>query len=416
MEEPVAPLSTPARADLVARAKAMLRRAALPGVGGADAPQKAVERVDDKTTPLPRRLLALAQARMRSNEAAGAAEAAALALELAPKLKAALVVLAWAAAFQGDAENALSLYRRVAEAKPDAPRWRAEIVRILNICGRVAEARSETTELARLWPEHPMARKLTFTAPNGAAAAPSGGAEGSPIANMGAPADSELQRPLLADDAERDVFVAQGVGAKAVAVVFAGNNDLALGLPLSVFDRYLAALGVDAIYLKDHSRLFFLSGVRSLRRYEAALESLRTMLAKLPAARLHMIGMSGGGPAAIRYGVDLGAQNIVSFCGPTKIDFDRLPAPVHRILAKRLQAAIPAQYLDARLFLEARDVRPRIHMVYGAEMARDRAYAEHLAGMPMVTLRPLAGFDRHEIFPALAATGELRTLLGELLG
>ena len=137
-----------------------------------------------------------------------------------------------------------------------------------------------------------------------------------------APGDDALKRPLMVEDASRDVIIAEAPGTATAVLVFTAANDR-VTFPLQILDRFLAAHGVTAIYIKDFQRLRFLNGVRSLGdNYERSIAAIREMVARLGARRICTIGNCEGGFASIRYGVDLGADRIIACKAPTYVTPD----------------------------------------------------------------------------------------------
>jgi tetratricopeptide (TPR) repeat protein len=374
-----------------------------------------------QTPPSPQPFLALATAYRRLNDPAAAYRAAKAALELDPALISASVIAAWATARLGDGEASIALYRHLAQREPDESRWPIEVSLLLNVCGRVPEARAELAKVRARWPDDRLQRAASGAPPFGAPATPDGPAiPGALDAELraGLPdrfAEVRLARPLMVDHPDRDVILAEQPGADTVVAVFTGYNDRAMSTPLHVFDWHLAALGVSAIYLKDFSRLLYFRGVQSLGDLKATCAALQDMVRQSGAKRLCAIGMSAGGAAALRYGVELRAARISSFAGPTRIGDPTLIDVRHRIVERRLAEAGLNEPLDIREFLISRRSSARIDLVYGAGMPRDRGYALHLGDLPGVTLHPQPGQDCHNIIPQLAKTGQLKPLLAELL-
>jgi len=93
------------------------------------------------------------------------------------------------------------------------------------------------------------------------------------------PGDSNLQRPLVDGFGEgRNWCSALGENAVGTAVIFSDAVCGTGNLPLQLFDRYLAALNMDAVYLRDPARHFYGRGVpglcQSLHDIPGAVEKL----------------------------------------------------------------------------------------------------------------------------------------------
>jgi tetratricopeptide (TPR) repeat protein len=371
----------------------------------------------------------LAVACRNLDDLGGAAAAAARALEQDPGNIAASAAAAWAALGQGDQEAAVSHYRRLAGLAPDTPNWAFLVVRMLVIIGRVGEAVRELDAALRRWPNDPTLRAFALTC-GFRSPEELGPFVGDPL-NVAAlrerelrelreraPSASSLRRPVIADDKTRDVIAAGPPGAEAVVLVFTALNDV-MSMPLPVFDRYLASFGVTVVYLKDFQRLLYLRGIGSLGKdYPETIAALRELCGRLRARRLCTFGYSAGGYAAVRYGVELGADRIASFAGETHMVRDAVARleQGYNVIKKRLQARISDEEMDLRHFLAARRCSGRIELVYPEDSPRDRAHAMHLSVVAGVSLHPVAGCGDHNLLSWLALHADLRAMIGRLLG
>ena len=369
---------------------------------------------------------ALAVACRNLDDLDGASQAAAKALQRNPAQFDAAVILAQATVRQGDAAAAIASYRRLAALAPDNPRWRLQTVRFLVLSGRVMEGAAELGTALERWPEDASLRAFAlisgFRTP--AEIPPrSAGAGRFDIAALreqqlrrvldGAPQDAELRRPLVVEDKASDVLVAPMPGAAAGVLVFSAMGD-SVSMPLPLLDRYLAALGVTAIYLKDFQRLFYMRGVASLgASRDDTLRALREIRDGLGLRRLCTLGTSAGGFAATRYGVELAADRLLSFCGETHSRVEDLTKlePGIAVIRRQVGAQVPAEDLDLRRFLLSRQHQSKIAWFYPEESPHDKAHALHLAGVDGVALHPVAECDDHELLRWLALNHDLRRLL-----
>jgi tetratricopeptide (TPR) repeat protein len=375
----------------------------------------------------PQAWLSLAQACWHLGDRDEADTAASQAIALDPNLADAVVVRAWVATDRGDAETALSCYRRLVELNPGTVRWSLKVIQLLNRLGFVKEALAELEDVRGRWPADPMVRM--FLQNYGPAASLAAGlpehdpnhAEQDPLRVIAdkAPAMSEHRRSLIVPDPERDVLPAPVAHAQAAVLIFTGSND-AVSMPLTLFDRYLATLEITAIYLKDFRRLRFLLGIQSLGDdYPGTLSALREFLRREGVKRVCTIGNCDGGFAAIRYGVELGADRIVTFGAPTHRPQDALSRieQARNFMHQRLAAKAPQEMMDLKPFLEGREHSSQIELFYEAEDARDRVQALHLAGLPGVTLHPQPGLSNHYLLRELALRSrDFRGMLSRLLG
>ena len=106
-------------------------------------------------------------------------------------------------------------------------------------------------------------------------------------------------------------------GSDRVILVFAGGGQ-AFWLSLDGLHRVLRTCDAHVIYMRDYSSAFYLAGdEESGVDYRGLLDVLRGEIAGLGATRLGCLGNSGGGYAALRYALDLGAEAALSFSGIT---------------------------------------------------------------------------------------------------
>ena len=384
-----------------------------------------------QTPPSASALLALSRAQWHLKDLREAEDSALRALAVEPTLVEAALICAWIAAEQADGEKLLHHYRRLAQLQPATPRWPLQIAQTLNILGRVGEARDQLNAVVSQWYDHPSVRINDIAHSSGALVRFDGARRDLDATKAGAsvaerafpqlmaksPRDDELRRPLIIDDPTRDVIVCEAEDAKAAILVFTGNND-AFGIPLPIIDRYLAAAGVTAIYLKDFNRLLYLKGIQSLGQdYQTTLRALRDILARLGLREIYAIGHSSGGFGAIRYGVELNARRIVCFSAKTSILSE--PTPQFRILLRiatnRYRASLSPHLTNLRSFLEKTGNSSELHLYYGDGEETDRAEAFHLHGLPGVSLHQVAGVSEHNVIRPLVERGAFRDVVARIL-
>jgi hypothetical protein len=233
------------------------------------------------------------------------------------------------------------------------------------------------------------------------------------------PSDSQLARPPVIENLGRDVLVAARGGAETGAFIFTGIGDR-VGMPLPLFDRYLAALGVTAVYLKDFRRLLFMNGIVSLGgSYERTLVALHNMVNHLGIKRLCTIGYSGGGRPAILYGVELGAERILTFASATGRTpcLTGTPGGLNQaIVSRRTLETVAEERLDLKPFLTSRRHSSSIDLYYAEERKAQEANALYLSDLPGVTVRPVAAGIHHSVLVTLANEGDFVRRLAEMLG
>jgi tetratricopeptide (TPR) repeat protein len=394
--------------------------------------QGAEKIIDSEETSSAQVFLGLAQACWHLGDAEEADRAAVKALAADSKLDDAVLVRAWVATERGDEETAVSCYRTLVDLNPETVRWSLKLVQLLTWTGRVPEARSELEKIRKRWPADPMVRMFLrnygpATVNFDLANAASRPAEGDPdraeweelrtIAEK-APGEAEWLRPLVAADPDGDVLVCEVAAAQRAILVFTGGND-AVSMPLAIFDRYLATLPLTIIYLKDFKRLRYLLGIHSLGEdYPGTLAALRSMLNRLGVKRMSTIGNCEGGFAAIRYGVELGADRILTFGAPTFSPDDSLTKieQARNFMRNRLAAKVPGDMIDLKPFLEARQYNPQLDFFYEEADPRDCAHAMHISGLSGIKLHPQPGLNHRMLRELALSNDDFSGMLGKLLG
>lgn len=223
-------------------------------------------------------------------------------------------------------------------------------------------------------------------------------------------------------ESQADWILSEPAGTGRVAIVLTGLENRIGGWPISVFDLLLARSGFQALYLRDLSRCAYTCGVRSLgRTAKETTASLRRMLKGINTRHLLFIGVSGGGYAALRYGITLQADRVMALGGGTvarpedkaSIGDHRVPV-IARLTAKR--ATRDDFTAPVHTILPGCKRPPRIDLFFGAHSPEDRAHAELLAGFPSVTLHALSGFKRHDITTEVFTRGHLLAPAGQAEG
>jgi len=113
------------------------------------------------------------------------------------------------------------------------------------------------------------------------------------------------------------------------------------------------------------------------------------------------------------YGVELGADCILSFGAPTYHSPNLGGAAIQRRL---YETFLSNWELDLRAFLQSRSYTSHINLFFGERELRDRAHALYLDDLDGVTLHPVSQLNDHECLRWFALNRDLRTLLGEWLG
>lgn len=219
------------------------------------------------------------------------------------------------------------------------------------------------------------------------------------------------QAPILSDEEGRDVVVAARDGADTLIFGFCGVRNR-IGMPTPLFHRWLDSTRCSVVYLRDLQQKHFVKGVRSLGSDRAQTKAaLRTLADDLGARRILCLGNSSGAYGAALYGLEIGAEAVLSFSGPTNLEPNFNTYLNRRDAALELREELPDEPLDLRAIHLAAPRRTRLHLVYGEYCWDDRLQAEHMDGVPGVELTALAGYQGHGCIPELARQGKLGPML-----
>ena len=229
-----------------------------------------------------------------------------------------------------------------------------------------------------------------------------------------AAADGGLEA-LLAMDAEeglaltgRDVTAWRRPGAPDLVIIFGGLQSLMGVAPPSIPQTLLSDHRVNALSFSDPTRQLMLGGIPSLAAdYKGTVKALRRLIEAWEIERVTVIAYSAGGYSALRYALDLKVHRVLMMAGSV------VPPPrSDNVLLADLLQRLGHMLMDTRKEVEARGADIDITLAYGTESPEDVWQANHLAGLPNVTLRPLEGVTTHY----LATTHHHDPLIREVLG
>jgi pimeloyl-ACP methyl ester carboxylesterase len=189
-------------------------------------------------------------------------------------------------------------------------------------------------------------------------------------------------------------------------IAFTGR---AMRLDISIYfmQRLLSRFGVNVIYVFDWADAYYYGGVTGLgTNLRQTTRSLRALCRQLGSKRVICFGQSTGGYAAIRYGVELRADGVLSF-SPVILPVARRRMLDH--IARKTGVRLQRQEADLRAFLERAARVPLTRVVYGDGNRHDVRSARHLSGLPNVVEQVLPGVTTH-------GTVEETTLAGTFPG
>lgn len=207
--------------------------------------------------------------------------------------------------------------------------------------------------------------------------------------------------PDFVDDPDRDVQLVRRPGAGTVLMVFTGGVG-GFGGPLPLVHEWFRRLDASIVYLRDPLDLFYLAGLPSLGGdLPSAVAGLRAIAGSLSAERILCIGTSAGGYAALRYGLDLAAERVLSLSGPTVIDESVGLVEERGRLTGRDTLTLDPELLDIAALYRAVERRPLVRLLFGGDNENDRDEAERMAGIDGVERIALPGVSDHGILSAL---------------
>jgi len=186
------------------------------------------------------------------------------------------------------------------------------------------------------------------------------------------------------------------------------------GKPRFDFVRATSTLNAKRVFVRDAHQMWYQKGTPSLgNSVEEVVASLRRIIEEQKVKRLVAIGNSGGGFAAILFGVMLGVNEIHAFNPPTRLVIPDDTSFPENLLALQKEFGPGKPFMDLRVVL-GEYLKPTTHitMHYSRGDKTDRRHALYLASFPNVRIiqypvvvHSLARFcnERGFLAPLLAA-------------
>ncbi|OAN78199.1 hypothetical protein A8B82_10675 [Sulfitobacter sp. EhC04] len=222
-------------------------------------------------------------------------------------------------------------------------------------------------------------------------------------------------RPRKAVLGDGDVRIVRKRGAEYTVVVFEGLIGGLSYINSRYLDTILADLPAHIIYLRDPHGQIFLKGVPELGADETAMQTaLASLIADLGAGKVVAIGGSAAGYAALRTGLAIDADTVISLAGfvtPSAADAQDADH------ARRGMAEIFGTDLDAFDLRPQLRSHPKLQLTqvvggsYAPDMKRLRAIDEVQNARTII----LDGIDTHHIALPAITDGTLKRLLNEAL-
>lgn len=217
---------------------------------------------------------------------------------------------------------------------------------------------------------------------------------------------------VVADD---HVRVVRQQGAHGTILVFGGL----LGGLSYINDRHLdsllSKLPADVIYLRDPHGRVYLKGIPELGRDEAAMHSaLSKLIAETGSRPVVALGGSASGYAALRAGLAIGADTVISLAGFITPAAAEIGEHLHGRQALDELFGGDAAAFDLRPALRSRP-EIRLIQVAGGSYAPDMVRAQALQGIKNASVHVMPGVDTHHVTLPAIADGTLKRLLERAL-
>jgi pimeloyl-ACP methyl ester carboxylesterase len=209
-------------------------------------------------------------------------------------------------------------------------------------------------------------------------------------------------------------LVERVAGARRVIIVFYGVGS-GFWVLAPALKRYLKPLGCHLVFVRDGRKLGHLAGIEGLGAdYPSALAALRLVVEQLGATEIATMGMSLGGYAALRYGLDLGADRVLGLGAYTNVKPGEVQTNGKDALT-RIARTVPAMAIDLLPLYRAAERPPRVALWYGADHNGDREQAERFSAVGGTELKALADLDDHDVLRQMMSTGEIRAVTAWLV-
>lgn len=227
------------------------------------------------------------------------------------------------------------------------------------------------------------------------------------------PSETWQRRARIRNDSSLSVQKVATHGAIGTVVVFPGGWNKFDQFPLTLLDALLSDYPLNVIYLQDTKLHGFLDGIPAMGETpEAGAVALKSMVARLGAARTFTMGISFGGFAALRYGSLIDADAALTVAGYTHLPVlgDDVDDEEHKLL-KPIFQNYTARERDA-LPDVSQSTSMRVTQVVGTENTADRRQARRLEHLPNVTTHLVPNVKEHVgVLQELVGTGQFTNLM-----
>ncbi len=204
--------------------------------------------------------------------------------------------------------------------------------------------------------------------------------------------------------------IGAGDASIGTVIVFTGMAGR-VGVSNAFFDRYLAELNLDAIYLRDTSRNTYLGGVNGLGT--TAEEMAEKLIELSPSKPLYCVSFSGGSFGALSCCLNANLKSVVMFSPYTHL-FSNNKA--HNSASRYLQKQYESVTSDFLAGFESKGPEFPVHLVYGAEDDDCTHHVKRVLHVRNVAARRVERSAHSSLVFDLAVRGQLLPLLKDALG
>jgi hypothetical protein len=167
----------------------------------------------------------------------------------------------------------------------------------------------------------------------------------------------------------------------------------------SAFDFVRAAspLNVKKMFIRDPYMLWYQKGTPGLGTDVPSVAGrLRSIIAEQRVQRTVMIGNSGGGFAAILFGVLIGVDEVHAFNPPTILHEPADTSMPDQLLVLERELGLGSPYLDLRKILgQSLTDKTTIYIHYSRGDKKDKRHARYLAAFPRVHIVEYPSVSHH---------------------
>ena len=169
------------------------------------------------------------------------------------------------------------------------------------------------------------------------------------------------------------------------------------GVSANAIHALLGETPPNTLYLYDSQALFHLAGTdRFGAGYSEMISGISDCATAIGARRIMTFGRCAPGFTAIKAGLDLGAQRVITISPVTTMATTDMSEDARApVLQRRLADALPDHERDILPRLMLQD-RTRFEIFYNRAHRRDSEYAQRISAAPHVTLHPLEEPQRRD--------------------